>query len=568
MLKEILQDIYSGYVDPVDLDKLTDTAFNAMLNSLDPYTEFENAKAAKEMKVTVNGRYAGVGMSVQKVPTVGDKDVSLRVMTSLQGYAYDKGMRVGDRLLQIDGKDLSQVDAPEASALLEGKPGTQVKVKFLRDGWVTPKEVLLTREDVIIPEIPLTMMLNAEKRIGYVALSGFSQTSAKELAYTLIALQHDGPLSSLVLDLRGNPGGLLSSAVDVANLFVPEGTPIVSTKGRHLVPSSSASPGDETSKTEPESKDFDQTYFASFKPLVPKSTRIVVLVNGETASAAEIVTGALQDHDRGAVVGERTYGKGLVQQIQRLSASGTQIKLTIAKYYTPSGRCIQNKVYTEAARGSYGAKETKISEANKKSFRTDKGRVVKDSGGIEPDVVVKGRSIGLLERELLSKNAFFQWAGEWEKMHQVEAEQMVADGNLAGVTDEMYDGFIRFAKANFQMAGGPFDPALDKLKEALAELGYAEANPDVDVLKTHMAALTDKEFITHKEELKRHLQAAINERFFPAAYKYASTLQGDLQLKAAVDLAEDQAQYAQALSPSNKLASGAVSPSLSVQPEE
>jgi len=570
LLKEILQDIYSGYVDPVDIDKLSETAFNAMLNSLDPFTEFENAQAAKEMRVQVGGKYAGVGMSVAKIPSIGtDRDPALRVVNAQQGYAFDKGVRVGDRLVAIDGADVTKLDAVAATDLLDGKPGTSVKLKLMRDGWDLPKEVVLTREEVVLPEVPLAMILDSNKKLGYVALSGFSQYSASELASALVELQRDGPLSSLILDLRGNPGGLLGSAVDVANLFVPKGTPIVSTKGRLVMPTV----GDSDVKAKLQAQDFDQTYYAEYPPLVPRSTRIVVLVNGETASAAEIVSGALQDHDRAAVVGEKTFGKGLVQQIQRLSQPGTQIKLTIAKYYTPSGRCIQSKSYKQAGVGRYGTVEERFSEASQQSFKTDGGRLVRSAGGIEPDVVVKSRSRGMLERDLLEKNAFFQWAGEWEKFHALEGEQMSKAGNIAVVTDEMYDGFVRFVKDHFPLASGPFDPALDKLKEALAELGYAEANPDVDLLKQHMAQLTEAEFYKNKEALRRHLQAALNERFLPAAYKYASSLQGDEQLKAAIQLATSGNQYSSIVKPdalagAKAAGSAGVSPSLSVQPEE
>jgi len=409
-----------------------------------------------------------------------------------------------------------------------------------------------------LPEVPLAMMVNLEKRVGYVALSGFSQFSAGEVAGALMQLQNDGPLSSLILDLRGNPGGLLGSAVDVANLFVPKGTPIVSTKGRVVMPQVAGAPT-------VASKEFDQTYYAEYNPLVPRSTRIVVLVNGDTASAAEIVSGALQDHDRAVVVGEKTFGKGLVQQIQRLSQPGTQIKLTIAKYYTPSGRCIQSKTYKEAGSGRYGTVEEKMSEEQRKAFRTDGGRLVRSAGGIEPDLVIKSKPKGMLERDLLEKNAFFQWASEWEKFHALEGEQMSKAGNIAMVTDEMYDGFVRFVKDNFPLAIGPFDPALDRLKEALQELGYSEANPDVDVLKAHMAQLTEQEFAKNKDALKRNLQAALNERFLPAAYKYASSLQGDEQLRAAINLATSYDQYTAFVKPPG---ASTVSPSLSLEPEE
>ena len=479
-----------------------------------------------------------------------------------------------------------------------------------------------------------------EDRVGYVKLQGFSTSAAAELAYVIgqlqvcrctcpvpvvhmpracmhvsahalylpapvctycvvdsnaclgafvPAAQAQSPLKALVLDLRGNPGGLLSSAIKVSELFINEGDKIVTTRGRTVtnenVPAASATAAataaaaatpasSGASDVVPSPKDsskvtirsdgkggfarstFETTYRSDpiamripngqqqlvfHPPLLNPETKVVVLVNKYTASAAEIVSGAIQDHDRGIILGETTYGKGLVQQLQRLGQGGQQIKFTIGKYYTPSGRCIQSKAYT-AKNGQLGTDEVKVKDADRKIFYTDGGRKVRDGGGIEPDIEKKDPQIGQLERELDRKDLFFDYASLYEAKHLTDGEKLAGEKELLA-TDDVYEDFQKWVLKRNEDVESPFDKSLDIMKTALEETGYTAALQEVETLKVKLKTLTRDEFMKNEKSIRKRLDLALRQRFVPDSVVTQISLYGDDQVQVAYELAKDENKY-------------------------
>lgn len=562
---EILADLQDLYVEPVDLDKLAETGFQAMLTSLDPYTEFENVEAAKVMRTQTIGNYGGVGLVIAKNHDKEFKDAPyITVQNAFEGYAYDAGMRVGDTLVAVDGKDVKDTSTNDVSLMLKGEPGSKVELKYKRPGVDGIQTCELTRKIVLLRDVPLGMTLGKDdERIGYVKLQGFSTSAAAELAYVIGQLQAEAPLKSLILDLRGNPGGLLSSAIKVSELFINEGDKIVTTRGRTLSTGPEAasaaatpsppvvpSPKDKTvtapapSKAGEKRSTFETTYNSDpiamripngqqqvvfHPPLLNKETKLVVLVNKGTASAAEIVSGAIQDHDRGIILGETTYGKGLVQQLQRLGQGGQQIKFTIGKYYTPSGRCIQSKTYTTKS-GQLGTDEVVVKDQDRKVYYTDGGRQVRDGGGIEPDIVKKDPKVGQLERELDRKDMFFDYAAIYESKHLEDGEKL-SRAQEPLVTDEVYADFQQWVlKEMSNQVESPFDKSLDIMKTALEETGYTEALREVETLKTKLKTLTKEEFKKDQARIKKRLDLALRQRFVPDSIVTSIALFDDEQV--------------------------------------
>jgi len=551
---EILKDLQDAYVEPVDIDKLAETGYNAMLSSLDPFTEFENPQAAQQMKVQTYGNYGGVGLIIAKpVTEKGVEGEYINVMGAMEGFAFQDGVRVGDKVLSIDGKDCKDMSVTAASDLLKGPPGTKVLLSIERPGAKDLISMELQRRVVLLRDVPLATTLGGEEDgVGYIKLQGFSASATQELAYVITRLQQKQPLSALILDLRGNPGGLLQQAIKVADLFLKEGDEIVTTRGRTLQPQEEGkAPSSSTFETKYTAQSITASTssgtFVFHPPLLNAQTKLVVLVNRQTASAAEIVAGSIQDHDRGVIVGEQTFGKGLVQQLQQLGTGGTKIKYTIGKYYTPSGRCIQSKTYADAGPGNVGTKASQVSEDKRKVFYTDAGRAVKDAGGIEPDVAVAAAPAGQLERELERREAFFKFATQWQQDHAADGETL-AQGSEPVVTDDVYKEFQRFVKGGSSFES-PFDKSLGLMQDALKESGYEEALGDVQSLKKHLSDLLLDEFNKDQKAIKKRVEMAIRSRYAPESTLLAMGLDGDLQVERALELAKDSDKYLSLVSP-------------------
>lgn len=448
----ILYDLQIGYVDEINPTKLFESAVSGMLKTLDPYTEFENIKQAKSIQETVTGKYGGIGVVIGNSNTVikdGKPAVNIdtkgvTIQDTFEGYGYDSGLRVGDRIIRVDGMDIRNMNIQQIRDLLRGEPESNVVIEVERDVYGSTfqnvrekenkviKEYTLKRNLVNISDVRLATFIGEPKDgIGYINLSGFNSNAARDFRTAMLMLRFSGAsdLKGLILDLRGNPGGLLDQAVEIASYLVPKDSNIVSSRGKDGV---------------------DIVYKSSVSPIRPKDMKLAVLVNGNSASASEIVAGAIQDLDAGIIVGSsKTFGKGLVQKIVPLPYDSA-LKYTIAKYYTPSGRCIQavkynggraklpstslnplkkddvsNNIISDTSPidedsslydssfdiSSDGAE--KISDKDRKIYYTKNNRPVKDGGGIEPDILLKEYKPGSAEVALSTQNIFSQFAQEF-----------------------------------------------------------------------------------------------------------------------------------------------------------
>lgn len=395
---DALSKVESYYVDPVDPQKLVTGAINGMMKRLDPFSNYLDAKSFDELNVATQGQFGGLGI------VVSVRDNWPTVVSVLEGTpAASVGILPGDRIVEIEGKSTRSLAIDEVVSKLRGPEDTKVAISVLGVDEDTPRKVTITRRIIHVKSIPYTSLFPGN--IGYIPLRSFQATSGDELTDALNTLQSEGA-KGIVLDLRGNPGGLLSEAVDVSERFLPKGAVVVQTRGR--APNS------------------DQTFYA--EETRPNLTQpIVILVDEFTASAAEIVSGALQDHDRALVVGEQTFGKGSVQSLLNLPGSKAALKLTTAKYYTPSGRSIHKDAYnahlgeeataSDDDEGDGTPPADTTSKANKPKFKTDSGRTVYGGGGIAPDIVIHPDTLGNPALEIERRALLFQFANHYVASH-------------------------------------------------------------------------------------------------------------------------------------------------------
>ena len=462
------------------------------------------------------------------------KNKGIRVVSAFEGYAFDYGMRVGDKLVAVDDVqiDATSTSIEEVRNTLRGEPGTLVTIQFERDGVEGVQSVTMPRSVVRIRDVKLATLLGDPKDgIGYIQLSGFSSAAGSETRQAIQYLQRAAydashgaqPLQGLVLDLRGNPGGLLTSAVDVASQIVPKGSDIVSAKGRGF-------PG--------------IIYRSRVDPILDTSqTKLAVLVNGNTASAAEIVSGAIQDLDVGVIVGaDRTFGKGLVQNVEELPYN-TALKFTVAKYYTPSGRCIQGINYKEGgglkseSDGKYV--ESKVSEKDRGIFYTRLGRTVRDGGGIEADFKVPSTKASALEVTLLRSGMFNDFAAEWSKKHELT--------NNFAVDEDTYKSFQAFVNEKQKNGEVQLDALYGKpiadLKKALKASGFKGSEKSVDQLQARIVRDIQSDFEKYRSDIKEDISQNILARYLPESMLIERGVQKDPQVEAAVKLLSTRSTF-------------------------
>eukprot|EP00177_Eucheuma_denticulatum_P003927 GFKZ01007105.1.p1 GENE.GFKZ01007105.1~~GFKZ01007105.1.p1 ORF type:complete len:733 (+),score=97.87 GFKZ01007105.1:226-2424(+) len=525
----ILQDINTSYVDQVDINKLFETGVNSMLGTLDPYTQFENNTQALEMSVKTNGRYAGVGLGISMGDVMDDGGREIVVVSAFEGYAFDAGVRPGDVIESVAGSSVKGMSLEKVTDMLRGEPGTTVNVGIRREGVKGVLPFTLARRSVHIRDVPVaTFVGNQNDRIGYIRLQSFAKDAATEVKAALNGLIRDaegimpgGGLRGLVLDLRGNPGGLLNAAIDVSEIFLPKDAVIVSTKGRGLGPG--------------------PVYQSSKEPLLLGDVPLAVLVNGQTASASEIVAGAVQDLDRGVIVGSRTFGKGLVQNVQELPFN-TALKFTVGKYYTPSGRCIQALSYQQSDED--GPVEPKrVEESQRQEFQTSGGRVVRDGGGIEPDVEVVTRP-SFLELALQRQNMYFRYANRFGA--QLKEDTLP---ERFEITDAIYKDFVRFISDSKFKYESKFDEAFEQLDEMYKDVGYETARSKVGDLKRATQMDMKSDFIRHENAIRGQIESAIRYRFQPDSVRIMAELRSDEQLADAIRVLKEPVEYEALLSP-------------------
>ncbi|NOU47872.1 MAG: S41 family peptidase, partial [Bacteroidales bacterium] len=384
----VFRELNLNYVDDIQASQLNETAIRAMLNELDPYTVFIAESEIEDFQLMTTGEYGGIGSLIQQI---GD---FVYVSEPYEGFPAQKaGLIPGDCFLKVNGVDAKGKTTAQISDLLKGQPGSAVDVTIKRDGFDEPLLKTLTREKIKIDNIPYQTVF--ENGIGYVRLTGFTQKAAAELKDVLLKMKEKNDLKGFIIDLRNNGGGLLNEAVDITSLFVEKGELIVSTKG----------------KTEDRT-----TIHRTRQAPVDLNIPLVVMVNEGSASASEIVAGALQDLDRAVIIGQRTFGKGLVQNVVPLSYN-TQMKVTVAKYYIPSGRCIQEIDYSHKAENGGKIPDSLIS-----SFKTRSGRLVHDGGGIQPDILLEPLTFSTVSSNLYGGNYIFRFANQFAREHKQIAE--------------------------------------------------------------------------------------------------------------------------------------------------
>jgi len=499
-------ELHSYYVDETNPGELMKTGIEAMLASLDPYTNYIPESDIEDYRFMTTGQYGGIGALIR---TRGKEVI---VAESYEGFASDKaGLLPGDVILQINGKSTEGKDTEDVSKALKGQPGSEVKLLVKRPGQDKPFTVNVKREEIKINSVPYHAMLEGD--VGYINLSSFTESCTKDVYKALTELKGKG-MKKLVLDLRGNPGGLLNEAVSMSNLFVNKGEMVVSTRGKV--------------------EEWNKVYHATSAP-AEKDMPVAVLVNRGSASASEIVAGVLQDLDRGIVVGERTYGKGLVQTTRPLSYN-SQLKVTTAKYYIPSGRCIQAINYADHNEDGSVAK---VPDSLRVAHKTRAGRTVYDGGGIEPDVAISPMQLSDIAFSLGEKFIIFDFATQYRQKHET-----LPGGMDFKVDDALYNEFVQFIDGKDYDYTTESEHIMEDLKEAATEEKYfGRAEAEYKALLDKLKHNKTEDVKIFKDEIVDLLQAEIISRYFYQRGRIASMLQRDREVQSAVDALKDEARY-------------------------
>lgn len=507
----IYKEVHTYYVDDVEPGKLMRTGIDAMLESLDPYTNYYSEAETEDYRFQITGQYGGIGAVIS---IKGDYVI---INEPYEGSPAAKAdLRPGDELIEGDGKDLKGMKTDEVSKILKGSPGTSVKVKIRRHGEILNKE--LVREQIHVKNVPYFGMIDGN--MGYIRLQGFTQGAGNEVKDALIELKKNPNLKGVVLDLRGNPGGLLHEAINVVNVFVDRSQLVVFTKGKV--------------------SDLNREYKTLNSP-VDLEIPLVVLANSRSASASEIVSGTIQDLDRGVVLGQRTFGKGLVQSTRPLKY-GTQLKITTQKYYTPSGRCIQALDYSNRNEdGSVGT----IPDSLKKAFKTKNGRTVYDGGGIEPDVAMKADVYSNIAISLIRKQIVFDYAVHYRETHP----SIVAARDFT-MNDADWSDFLEFIKDKDYAYQTETEKELEEMAEKAKKEGYFEA---IEANYTTMleALNHDKKADVQKnrKEIQQLLEEEIARHYYLQSGRFEIGFTHDPEIGEAVKVLNDPSRVKSILKP-------------------
>lgn len=513
LLGRVYREVSINYVDDINVAEFMRAGIDGMLATLDPYTVFMDEEQSDDLEQLTTGKYAGVGI------TISNKDNEIIIMSVAEGYSAQKaGMRIGDKIVEVGGQNVRGKPLDDVRKLIKGEQNTDVAITVEREGESKPIKFNLVRLEVEIRNVTYVNLL--EDGIGYVDIQRFSVKAADELGEAIEALQDSakkrgGTLKGLVLDLRDDPGGLLDVAVGVSGKFVPKGSTIVTTRGR------------DSSKV--------RTYASTTEPLL-KDVPLAVLINNASASASEIVAGAIQDLDRGVVIGSRSFGKGLVQTITRLPYNAS-LKITTAKYYTPSGRLIQEVDYFQ--RNKREGKREVIqngTDTNRVAYKTKAGRIVYGGGGIMPDVLVKEHEPSNLEKQLLRKSLFFKYANRFRSENKALPRKFK-------ISEDILISFRRYMKEqNFEYEYEP-EQELNDLSVRFAKQDYPEpVRQKLKDLRTVVLSEKEKEFDRQKDVILNQIEREIllrydSDRARLASFKY------DAQFHEAVAVLKDTKRY-------------------------
>ena len=509
----IVKDLNMFYVDSIMPDIMINKSIDAMLANLDPYTVYYPEEKSDELKMMTTGKYAGVGSTIRY-----HEEKKTTVLTEpYEGMpAYKAGMRAGDAIVSIDGKSVKGMSVDSVSDMLRGEPGTKVTVVVERPGVKQELAFRLERESIALPAISYYGLQDGN--IGYISLESFTEDCSKDMRRAVVDLKKQGA-TSFVIDLRGNGGGLLGEAVEIVNLFIPKGKTVVTTKGKI--------------------KQSNEVFETRREPIDTESP-IVVLVNGQTASASEILAGALQDFDRAVIVGSRTYGKGLVQSTRPV-AGGGYLKLTTAKYYIPSGRCVQALDYSHVIDEG---RTSRVPDSLTTVFRTAAGREVRDGGGIRPDVEVKSEELSTLIFNLLQDMSVFDFAtGFCLKNDTIESASTFT------VSDETYSEFVSFLKSRNFSYDLISARRLADLKRIIELEGFG------DIVKDEIASLEKKlqvdldHSLSHfSDDVKVLIASEIVKRYHGQKGEIIYNLREDSDIKESYGILKDLKRYREILS--------------------
>lgn len=522
IFNSVLREMDMFYVDSVDVNKTVRSGIDNMLGTLDPYTTYFNQEDMKEFSTQITGEYAGIGAGIAY------KDGKVAITEPFEGKPADKaGLKTGDYILEIDGKDMTTCDKVEGEVYgrtlsnfvsnnLKGQPGTSLQVKVERIGEKKPIVVNVIREKISIDPIPYYGLVNPTT--GYINLNSFTDKSADDVKKAFLDLKKQG-ISSLVFDLRQNGGGILEEAVQIVNMFVPKGKVVLSTKGKL--------------------KQVDRTYRTTLEP-IDTDIPIVVLVDRGSASAAEIVAGSLQDMDRAVLLGERTFGKGLVQATREVPYGGG-IKITTSKYYIPSGRCIQAIDYSHRnADGSVG----RIPDSLTTVFKTEAGRLVRDGGGVTPDIAIEEEKTPTMTYYLSNQYIIFDWVTEWTSKHKT-----ISSPETFSINDEDYESFKAFVKSKDFQYDRMSEKSMASLKEVMEFEGYMKyADTEFKALEAMLVPNLDRDLETFKDDITKLLNTEIIKRYYYMKGEYIYTLKNDKELTKAIEILNDQNLYKETLS--------------------
>ena len=515
VFNSLVKELDLFYVDTIQPEKVIQDGINGMLAKLDPYTNYISEKEQSDFAFMTTGEYAGIGCIIT------NRSGRTYIAEPYEGMPADvAGLRAGDEVLEIDNIDIKEIAEP--SEKMKGQPNTKVKIKYQRVGNKKPSIVEIVRKRIQLN--PVTYYGVLDNNVGYIRLSGFTEQCAQEVKLAFDDLKKKQGITSIILDLRENPGGIMEEAVQITNIFVPKGEIIVSTKGKV--------------------RQWDRVYRTTLDA-IDNNIPLAVLVGSTSASAAEIVSGAIQDLDRGVVVGERTFGKGLVQTSRELPYSNS-LKVTTSKYYIPSGRCIQAIDYAHRnPDGSVGA----IPDSLTSVFYTKKGRPVRDGGGVTPDIRVETERKANITYYLMLEHHIFDYATLWVQKHET-----IAGINEFAFTESDYEDFKNYIQAKEFKYDRQSERALASLQEIMAFEGYSEsAEAELKALEAKLHPDLDRDLEINKKDIIELLSAEIIKRYYYQKGEIAWSLKTDACVQKAQEILCDSELYQQTLTLSGHL---------------
>ena len=513
----LVKEIDLFYVDTIMPEKVIKEGIDAMLSKLDPYTTYYNEEGSNELKMMITGKYAGIGSLIR----FHEKENTTVIAEPYDNMPAAKaGLQIGDLIQSINGVSVIGMSSDSVSNMLRGEAGTKLSIVVKRPGEKELVTIKLVRENIALPALPYYGIVRDS--IGYLQLESFTDGCSKEMRRAIIDLKNKGA-HSYIIDLRSNGGGSLMEAIEIVNLFVPKGLNIVETKGKI--------------------KRSNEIYKTTREPIDTVSP-LIVLVDGQTASAAEIVSGSLQDLDRAVIIGTRTYGKGLVQVTRELPYNG-YLKVTTSKYYIPSGRCIQAIDYSHRnADGSVARTPDSLTNV----FHTAAGREVRDGGGIQPDIEPKGEKLTTLLFSLVQDMSIFDFATEYKLKHPA-----IAPAETFELSDEDYEAFKNFLKSSGFSYDKESYKSLIKFKKVLELEGYTDATKqEIEKLEKILQHNLDHDLTFFAKDVKRFLSDEIIKRYYSQKGGIVYALRDDTDMEESFKLLADREKYNKILQPTNK----------------